>query len=190
MNNRIFLNAYDRIAQLNKTIDDCLTAAQAIRLAVAPATLALAESEAAHVSLAEAGINDLNVYTIEQQLQDMISNAKDRIAIVSGLIEGQCLKVVALGQQADRIATAEILKADKPNVAIPGLAYVDITWFTAELGCSVQHVRNLINRREIPAHDAVSDGENGRPKYLWQRHKAHSTLEYLIAKGAAENVFT
>lgn len=177
------------LVELNTTIENALTVANAMRLALSAATLTIAEVESLHVTQArDKRLSDAILFEAQTRLTDMLDTAKANATAVSNVLNAQTPKVGALAIQAARIATKEV-EDDEPLGPIPGMEYVETGYFVHQLGCSTSHVRNLITKGAIPAPDAVSPEEGGRPKYLWFKHKAAVLVTQLRAKGRAAGAF-
>jgi hypothetical protein len=169
---KLFGRMHTEIVALSAQIDNVLTAANGMRLALGAATLTLAEVEALHVQQShEKRSNDALLFEAQARLGDMLDAAKLNLASVGTVISNQAPKVEGLFNQAKRIATRDIVD-NEPTAPLPGLEYVEATYFRDLLSCSMSHVRNLIERGALPSHDAVSSEDSGRPKFLWLKHKA------------------
>jgi hypothetical protein len=183
---RLFGRMQSEIIELGKQIENVKTATHAMRLVLGTATLTLAEIESLHVSQShDKRINDALLFDAQAQLSELLDEANLKAASASDLVSKQVPKVAQLSTQANRIAEKDIVD-DEPKGPLPGLAYVEITFFRDELRCSIGHVRNLMKRGAIPQPDAVSPEEGGRPKFLWLKHKGAVIVQSLKSAGATQ----
>jgi hypothetical protein len=183
---RLFGRMNAELVDLNRQIENTLTAANAMRLALGAATLTLAEVESVHVT--QAHTNDALLFEAQTRLTEMLDAAKANAMQIGNVLTAQVPKVGALAVQAARVATKEI-EDDEPMGPIPGMKYVETGYFVQQLHCSTSHVRNLSAKGLIPPPDAVSQEEGGRPKHLWLMHKAAVLVTQLRTKGAAAGAF-
>lgn len=186
---RLFDRMHVELVALKVQIDNVLTAANGMRLALGAATLTLAEVEALHVQQShDKRTNDASLFEAQARLSEVLDAAKLKVASVADLVTKQAPKVQALTAHAARIATRDIVDTEATG-PVPGLDYVDATYFRDAIGCSASTVRNLIERGKLPPHDAIDDDAGGRPKFLWLKHKAavaaKSVKDADIKKGIA-----
>jgi hypothetical protein len=184
---KLFARMNAEITGLVAGIENVMTAANAMRLALGAATLTLAEVEALHVQQTHEKRNaDAKLFESQSRLSELLDAAKLKTTEAGALIAQQTPKVQNLLTQSNRIATRDIVD-NEPTGPVEGLDYVDVAFFQDKLACSLSHVRNLITRGAIPPHDAVEadDDAGGRPKFLWLRHKAAIAVQGMPKKGIA-----
>ncbi|MGZ6199157.1 MAG: hypothetical protein ACXWNL_16095 [Vulcanimicrobiaceae bacterium] len=181
---KLFGRMHAEIVALSKEIENLMTAANAMRLALGAATLTLAEVESLHVSQShDKRTNDAMLFEAQSRLSEMLDAAMVKTLTAGGLLGKQVPKVEGLLAQAKRIADRDVVDTE-PTGPVAGLAYVDAAYFRDQLGCSMSNVRYLMSTGAIPPHDSLSndEGANGRPKLLWLKHKATVIVQGIKAK--------
>jgi hypothetical protein len=181
---KLFGRMHVEIIAVSTCIENLMTAANAMRLALGAATLTMAEVEALHVQQShDKRTADALLFEAQSRLSEAIDAAKLNVATVCNTVALQVPKAAGLFVQAKRIAERDVVD-NEPTGRVPGLEYVDGAYFRDQLGCSYSNVRYLMGTGAIPPHDAVDggEGETGRPKLLWLKHKAAVAIQSIKTK--------
>jgi hypothetical protein len=170
---RLFGNLTEHLQQIDKRITEQLELGARMRNSLGQIMLTLAHVEALYVdNCVERRKAEEQLAEKTQQLDDLAGKLSERIPQSSVIAGAVAVSLAGVQTQADRIATDRYVKDTEKGQPIPGVEYVTADWFLYNLMISRKVFDKLVISRELPEHDAVEEGGQGRPKFLWIKHKA------------------
>lgn len=174
---RLFGAIHEQLSALTTQIEGLLTLGNSMRGTVGQAALSLAQIEALYVDQTHDKRNvDALLYTAQTQLADMAAKVNYEIEETKTVIVGNAKTVAGLLTQSDRIVGDRYVKDTEPGAPIPGVDYVDLNYFAEKLNFTPTHIRRLIERSQLPSHDAVSSADSDRPKFLYLKWRADTAI--------------
>lgn len=174
---RLFGAIHEQLSALSTQVETLLTLGNTMRGMVGQAGLSLAQIEALYVDQTHDKRNvDALLYTAQTQLADIAAKANEKIETSTTVIADNAKTVAGLLAQSDRIVGDRYVKDTEPGAPIPGVDYVDLNYFAEKLRFTPTHVRRLIERSELPSHDAITSADSDRPKFLYLKWKADAAI--------------
>jgi hypothetical protein len=167
---RLFGSIHEQLSALGTQVEALLALGNTMRNMVGQAALSLAQIEALYVDQTHDKRNvDALLFTAQTQLADLAAKTGSRIGEASNVIAANAKGIASMSVQANRTVGDRYVRDAEPGAPVPGVDYVDMAYIGNQLGITPTHVRRLIENGKIPAHDAVTSEDSGRPKFLFRR---------------------
>lgn len=176
---RLLSRMHTDVFGLRSMTESTLISANALRLAVGPVALSLAEVEAMQVHQMEDGkLNDTALFDAQTEMVTLLEAILKKAEDAEFVLAGQIAKIRAFVTQAQRMGVKEL--ADSNDEAPePGVEYVNVDFIAEQLNTSRRNVMFLVANDKFPPRDAIE--EEGNTAHLWRKDNALAAIE--IARG-------